>query len=67
VPPQKRAARTSENSSQQRRRRAGALRLLHHLAEFLSGDDVVNDRFLDDVVGDAVRNAIAIFESEALS
>jgi hypothetical protein len=47
--------------------RAGALRLLHHLAEFLDGDDVVNDRFLDDVVGDAIRNAIAVFESEARS
>lgn len=47
--------------------RAGALRLLHHLAEFLSGDDVVNDRFLDDVVGDAIRNVIAVFESEAVS
>jgi hypothetical protein len=47
--------------------RAGALRLLHHLAEFLDGDDVVNDRFLDDVVGNAIRNAIAVFESEALS
>jgi hypothetical protein len=47
--------------------RVGALRLLHHLAELLDGDDVVNDRFLDDVVGDAIRNAIAVFESEALS
>jgi hypothetical protein len=47
--------------------RAGALRLLHHLAEFLDSDDVVNDRFLEDVVGDAIRNAIAVFESEALS
>jgi hypothetical protein len=47
--------------------RAGALHLLHHLAEFLDGDDVVNDRFLDDVVGDAIRNVIAAFESEALS
>jgi hypothetical protein len=47
--------------------RAGALQLLHYLAEFLDGEDVVNDRFLDDVVGDAIRNAIAVFESEALS
>jgi hypothetical protein len=47
--------------------RAGALQLLHHLAEVLDGDDVVNDRFLDDVVGDAIRNAIAVFESEVRS
>ncbi|ULO22986.1 hypothetical protein [Methylocystis sp. SB2] len=47
--------------------RAGALRLLRHLAEFLDGDDVINDRFLDDVVGDAIRNAIAVFEREALA
>lgn len=47
--------------------RAGALRLLRHLAEFLDGDDVVNDRFLDDVCGDAIRNALAVFESEARS
>ncbi|MBM3653805.1 MAG: hypothetical protein FJX06_13390 [Alphaproteobacteria bacterium] len=47
--------------------RAGALQLLHHLAEFLSDDDVVNDRFLGDVAGDAIRNVIAVFESEALS
>jgi|GEM_PF-4875594 len=46
---------------------AGALRLLHHLADFLDGDDVINDAFLDDVVGDAIRNAIAVFEREALS
>ncbi len=47
--------------------RAGALRLLRHLADFLDEDDVVNDTNVDDVVGDAIRNAIAFFESEAQS
>lgn len=47
--------------------RAGALRLLRHLAEFLSDDDVVNDLYVDDVVGDALRNAIAVFEREVRS
>lgn len=47
--------------------RAGALRLLRHLADFLGQEDVVNDRFLDDSLGDAIRNAIAVFEREALS
>lgn len=47
--------------------RAGALRLLRHLADFLDQDDVVNDLYVDDLVGDAIRNAIAVFESEALS
>lgn len=46
---------------------AGALRLLHHLADFLDGDDVINDTRVDDVVGDAIRNAISFFESEARS
>jgi hypothetical protein len=46
--------------------RAGALRLLRHLADFLDQDDVVNDLYVDDLVGDAIRNAIAVFEAEAL-
>ncbi|MGD9541085.1 hypothetical protein [Methylocystis sp.] len=47
--------------------REGASRLLRHLADFLSDDDVVNDHYLDDVVGDAIRNAVAVLEREALS
>lgn len=47
--------------------RAGALRLLRHLAAFLDEDDVVNDLYVSDLVGDAIRNAIAVFEREALS
>ncbi len=47
--------------------RVGALRLLRHLADFLDQDDVVNDLYVDDLVGDAIRNAIAVFEWEALS
>lgn len=46
---------------------AGALQLLRHLAEFLSDNDVVNDLYVDDVVGDAIRNVIAVFEREARS
>jgi hypothetical protein len=47
--------------------RAGALRLLRFIADFLDEDDVVNDTWVGDVVGEAIRNAIAVFESEALS
>lgn len=47
--------------------RMGALRLLRHLADFLDEDDVVNDLYVGDVVGDAIRNAVAILEREALS
>lgn len=47
--------------------RAGALRLLRHIAEFLDQEDVVNDLYVDDLVGDAIRNAIAVFEQEAHS
>jgi hypothetical protein len=43
------------------------LRLLRHLADFLDQEDVVNDLYVDDLVGDAIRNAIAVFEREALS
>ncbi len=46
---------------------AGALRLLRHLADFLDEDDVVNDLYLGDVVGDAIRNAIAVLDQEARS
>ena len=46
--------------------RAGALRLLRHLADFLDDDDVVNDLYLGDVVGDAIRNAIKVLERETL-
>jgi hypothetical protein len=47
--------------------RAGALRLLRHLANFLDEDDVVNDLYLDEVVGDAIRNAVAVLEREPQS
>ncbi|MFZ3178692.1 MAG: hypothetical protein WA156_00435 [Methylocystis silviterrae] len=47
--------------------RAGALRLLRHLADFLDEDDVVNDLYVGDVVGDAICNAVAVLEREALS
>jgi len=46
--------------------RAGALRLLRHLAEFLD-DDVINDIYLGDVVGDAIRNAVPVLEKEPQS
>lgn len=47
--------------------RAGALRLLRHIADFLDEDDVVNDLYVGDVVGDAIRNAVAVLEREAQS
>lgn len=47
--------------------RAGALRLLRHLADFLDEDDVVNDLYVGDVVGDAIRNVVALLEREARS
>lgn len=47
--------------------RAGVLRLLRHLADFLDEDDVVNDLYVGDIVGDAIRNAVAMLEREALS
>jgi hypothetical protein len=46
---------------------AGALRLLRHLADFLDEDDVVNDHYLGDMIGDSVRNVIAVLEREARS
>jgi hypothetical protein len=47
--------------------RAGALRLLRHLADFLDEDDVVNDNWVADLLGEAIRNAAAVLEQEALS
>lgn len=47
--------------------RAGALRLIRFIADFLDEDDVVNDTWIGDVVGSAIRNAIAVFESEVVS
>ena len=47
--------------------RAGALRLLRHLADFLDEDDVVNDNWVGDTIGDAIRNAVAVLEREARS
>ncbi len=47
--------------------RACALLLLRHLADFLDGDDVINDDHVGDAVGGAIRNAIAFFEREARS
>ena len=46
---------------------AGALRLLRHLADFLDEDDVVNDTLVGDMIGDSVRNAVAVLEREAQS
>jgi hypothetical protein len=46
---------------------AGALRLLRHLADFLDEDDVVNDIWVGDLLGEAIRNAAAVLEQEALS
>ena len=46
---------------------AGALRLLRHLADFLDEDDVVNDMLVGDMIGDSVRNAVAVLEREAQS
>ncbi|MGJ0533842.1 hypothetical protein [Methylocystis sp.] len=47
--------------------RAGALWLLRHIADFLDEDDVVNDNWVGDMIGDSIRNAIAALEREALS
>ncbi len=47
--------------------RAGAVRLLRHLADFLDEDDVVNDNVVGDMIGDAIRNAVAVLERETLS
>jgi hypothetical protein len=46
---------------------AGALRLLRRLADFLDEDDVVNDMLVGDMIGDSVRNAVAVLEREAQS
>ncbi len=45
--------------------RAGALRLLRHLADFLDEEGAVNDLYLGDVVGDAIRNAVAVLEAQS--
>jgi hypothetical protein len=47
--------------------RAGALWLLRHIADFLDEDDVVNDNWVGDLIGDAIRNAAAVLEREARS
>ena len=45
--------------------RAGAVRLLRHLADFLDEDDVVNDMLVGDMVGDSIRNAVAVLEAQS--
>ena len=47
--------------------RAGALWLLRHIADFLDEDDIVNDNWVGDMIGDAIRNAIAVLEREERS
>ncbi|MGJ0453463.1 MAG: hypothetical protein ACR65T_09600 [Methylocystis sp.] len=44
---------------------AGAAKFLRFIADFLDEDDTVNDNWVGDLIGDAIRNAIAVFEREA--
>ena len=46
---------------------AGAAKLLRFIAEFLDEDDVVNDLWVGDMIGDAIRSAVDVFEREARS
>ncbi|MGJ0454181.1 MAG: hypothetical protein ACR65T_13280 [Methylocystis sp.] len=46
---------------------AGAAKFLRFIADFLDEDDIVNDNWVGDMVGDAIRNAIAVLDQEARS
>lgn len=46
---------------------AGAAKLLQFIADFLDEHGVVNDNWVGDMIGDSIRNALAIFEPEAQS
>ncbi|MGD9542226.1 hypothetical protein [Methylocystis sp.] len=46
---------------------AGAAKLLRFIADFLDEDDVVNDIWVADMIGDSIRNAVAVLEREARS
>ncbi|MBG0797543.1 hypothetical protein IYX23_07665 [Methylocystis sp. L43] len=46
---------------------AGAAKFLRFIADFLDEDDIVNDNWIGDMVGDSIRNAVAVLEREALS
>lgn len=46
--------------------RAGAVKLLRHIADFLDEDDVINDMLVGDLIGDSIRNAVAVLEREDL-
>jgi hypothetical protein len=43
---------------------AGAVRLLRFIADFLDQDDIVNDLWVGDIIGDSIRSAVAVFEQE---
>ena len=45
---------------------AGAAKFLRFIADFLD-DDVINDNWVGDMIGDSIRNAITVLEREALS
>ncbi|WP_442756607.1 hypothetical protein ACNHKD_08410 [Methylocystis sp. JAN1] len=47
--------------------RAGATRLLRYIADFLDQDDVINDSLVGATIGDSIRDAIAVFERQALA
>jgi hypothetical protein len=46
---------------------AGAVKFLRFIADFLDEDDIVNDNWIGDMIGDSIRNAAALLEREARS
>ncbi|NUJ81432.1 hypothetical protein HUN39_15645 [Methylocystis sp. FS] len=46
---------------------AGAAKFLRFIANFLDEDDVVNDNWVGDMIGDSIRTAVAVMEQEARS
>lgn len=46
---------------------AGAAKLLWFIGEFLDGDGIVDDDWAGDLIGDAIRNAVAMLEQGARS
>ncbi|MGZ9103542.1 MAG: hypothetical protein ACXW3Y_11745 [Rhodoplanes sp.] len=46
---------------------AGAAKFLRFIADFLDEDDIVNDNWVGDMVGDSIRAAVVVLEREARS
>jgi hypothetical protein len=47
--------------------RGGAIQLLRYIADFLDQDDVINDFLVGEMIGDSIRNSLAVFERLALA